>query len=38
VRVSLNRKTFEPALPHIPVFVFMPMVVVDVTRYPPLLR
>jgi hypothetical protein len=38
MRVSLNRKTFKPALPHMPVAVIMLMVAADVTRHPPLLR
>lgn len=36
MRVLLNRKTFEPALPHMAVAFVMPMVAADVTRHPPL--
>lgn len=34
--VLLNRKTFEPALPHMPVTVVVPMVAADVGGHPPL--
>jgi len=36
MRVVLNRKTFEPALPHMPVTPVMPMVAPDMTGHPPL--
>ena len=36
MRVLLNRKTFEAALPHMPVAVVVPMVAANVARHPPL--
>jgi hypothetical protein len=34
--VLLNRKTFEAALPHMPVTVVVPMVAADMAGHPPL--
>ena len=34
--VLLNWKTFEPALPHMPMAAVMPMVAPDVAGHPPL--
>lgn len=38
MRVLLNRKTFEPALPHRPMAPVMPMVASDVAGHPPLYK
>ena len=34
--ILLNRKTFEPALPYMPMAAVMPMIATDMTGHPPL--